>query len=65
MAMTAGHFIRWANTDVPDDPKASRLRAAVAHAMVITLAGVADDVTASAIRRRLRAAEASLSTEHT
>ena len=64
MAMTAGHFIRWANTDAHDDPKANQLRAAVAHGMAITLAGVADDAAAPALRRRLGAAEASLSATH-
>ena len=61
MAMTAGHFIRWANTDVRDDPNANQFRAAVAHGMAITLAGAADHAAAPALRRRLRAAEASLS----
>jgi len=65
LAMTAGLFIRWANTDVHDDPNANRFRAAVAHGIAITLTGVADDAVATALRRRLRAAEASLSPNHT
>jgi AcrR family transcriptional regulator len=63
-AMTAGLFIRWANTDVHDDPNANRFRAAVAHGIAITLVGVADEAVAPALRRRLHAAEAPLSTTH-
>jgi len=61
LAMTAGLFIRWANTGVHDDPNGHRFRAVVAHGMALTLVGVADDAVAPALRRRFRAAEASLS----
>ncbi len=64
-AMTAGRFIRWASTDLHDDPNANQFRAAVAHGMAITLVGVADDAVAPVLRRRLRAAEASLSPKST
>ena len=65
LAMTAGLFIRWANTDVHDDPNTSKFRAAAAHGIAITLVGVADDAVAAALRHRLRDAEDSLSHTHT